>query len=130
MDNIFSKRAQEGEKSEKELCALLDKVDAEAMLSAMAAQLLFRSPEEMVGDKYGNHSALLEIIAFYAIPRFGVNSGKCVSHWDFNQCYTLAEKCLIGRMMSKGNNTATELTRSTLSDSLNMYSEVVRGAAS
>ncbi len=69
MDNIFLKQAEIGEKTEKELCELLDQVDTEAMLSAMAAQLLLRSVEEMAGDKYGNHSALLEVIAFYAIPR-------------------------------------------------------------
>jgi hypothetical protein len=129
MDNIFLKQAEIGEEAQNELCELLDQVDAEAMLSAMAAQLLLRSVEEMASDKYGNHSALLEVIAFYAIPRFGVNTGKCVSHWDFNQCYVLAEKCLTGRMISRRNNKAIEITRNTLSNSLSMYSEVVRGAA-
>ena len=125
----FSNLEQQSYEAAKELCILLDQVDAEAMLSAAVAQLLLGSPEQMASDKYGNHPALLEIIAFYAIPRFGANTEGCVSHLDFNRCYMLAEKCLIGRMMGRFNNLTDELTRNTLIDNLKMSSEIVRGTA-
>jgi hypothetical protein len=87
MENPFTKITFDGKKEEDELCALLDQVDTEAMLSAMVAQLLMGSPQQMIGDKHGNHPALLEIVAFYAIPRFGANTGYSISHSDFNRCY-------------------------------------------
>jgi hypothetical protein len=130
MNEIFLELARKAEQSEQELCELLDQMDTEALLSVTVAQLLLSSLENAIGDKHGNHAALVEVIAFYAIPRFGTNTGKVVTHSDFNQCYALAEKILTGRMwrMSKMNN-ATDHDLDKLSERLIRQSEIVRGSA-
>lgn len=124
MRDIYSNVIKQAEQAEKELCLLLDKINTETLLSAAIVQLQFRSPEEAGNDMYGHHSALVETIAFYSIPRFGNNTEKSVSHFEFNQCYSLAEKVLFGRMST--SKLDGDLT---LSNRLASYSEIVRGSA-
>lgn len=122
---MLSNLEQKNDDVEKELCELLDNVDSEAMLSVMITQLLFRSVEQAAIDRYGNHPALIEIIATYAIPKFGVNTGKRITPWDSNQCYRLAEKILNKRLFSYCNLGDFD----SLSSQLKMGSDVIRGSA-
>lgn len=126
MDNILSKTAIQD--AEQELCQFLDQVDTEAMLSAMTAQLSLVSIDGAIGDKNGSHPALLEIIAFYGIPRFGINEGKQVTHVDFNQCYMLAEQYeqyLVAYNINKDNAEGLD----NIAHKLSLQSEMVRGSA-
>lgn len=132
MEDIFSKLAQEAEEAEKELCKLMDRMDTEALLSVMIIQLLMGPVEYLAGDKFGKHPALIEILAANAIPRFGRNYGQFVNLFDSNQCYSLAEKILNGRMRGTrktSNASDTQVKLDALGDQLMMQSEIVRGSA-
>ncbi len=130
MSNLFSETAIQD--TEQELCNLLDQVDTEAMLSAMVAQLSLTSIDKAIGDKNGFHPALIETVALHAIPRFGKNEGKCVTHSDFNQCYELAKQYLSIRSINRINATNIEEASSNLdriANWLSFQSDVVKGSA-
>ncbi|WP_353571049.1 SEC-C metal-binding domain-containing protein [Candidatus Albibeggiatoa sp. nov. BB20] len=130
MNNPISKTAIQD--TEQELCDFLDQVDTEAMLSAMAVQLSLTSIDGAIGDKNGCHPALLEIVARHAIPKFGINEGKKLTHLEFNQCYKLAEQHLAARMISRDNAANFEeasLSLDNIANRLSLQSEVVRGSA-
>lgn len=127
-DFYFNLMAQ-AEDGENELCELMDSMDTEALLSAMSVQLLSAPAEQLMGDRFGRHPALLEIIAKNAIPRFGLNIGKPISLFDSNKCYELAEKILNGHMRRGAESGDPSDALNSLSDQLKMHSEIVRGSA-
>lgn len=129
MKDIFLKLVDQAEEAEKELCELMNSMDTEALLSSMIVQLLSAPAEQLIGDRFGRHPALLEILALNAIPRFGLNIGKQVNLFESNKCYSLAEKVLIRRMRSVPENSNPSDRLNTLSNQLIMHSEIVRGSA-
>jgi hypothetical protein len=113
------------EKAQKELCKLLDEVDTEAMLCAMVGLGVRLSSNE---TEYGHNAALIEIIAFNAIPRFGKNTGKPINNWDFHRCHDLAEKSL-KEVMDKSSGVRNDSQNiCSISNQLKIYSDVVRGS--
>ena len=129
MKDVFLKLVDQAEEAENELYELMNGMDTEALLSSMIVQLLSAPAEQLIGDRFGRHPALIEILAVNAIPRFGLNIGKQVNLFESNKCYSLAEKVLIGRMRRVPENSNPSDRPNTLSDQLLMHSEIVRGSA-
>ncbi|MEC8325046.1 MAG: hypothetical protein VX100_02865 [Pseudomonadota bacterium] len=92
MNNPFERLVRDKEEAERELAELVQSTDAESLLTCMISQLLLMSPEQNIGDKFGNHAAMLETLAKVCIPRFGDNTALLISPFLTNHCYGVLEK--------------------------------------
>ncbi len=123
--NSFSTIIANAKEAENNLIELLDRIDAEAALSIMMAQLLTATPEQNAADQNGSHSAMIEILVKFCLPRFGANVGKIMSVQESTDCYDLLSKILNGKMFSDCEiGSPNSIVRS-----LKMRSEVVRGSS-
>ncbi|MES2677426.1 MAG: SEC-C domain-containing protein [Pseudomonadota bacterium] len=123
--NPFSTIIANAKEAENNLIELLDRVDTEAALSIMMAQLLTATPEQNAVDQNGSHSAMIEILVKFCLPRFGANVGKIMSVQESADCGDLLSKILNGKIFSDdGMDSPNSIVRS-----LKMRSEVVRGSS-
>lgn len=123
--NRLSTIIANAKEAENNLIELLDRIDAEAALSIMMAQLLTATPEQNATDQNGSHSAMIEILVRFCLPRFGANVGKIMSVQESTDCYDLLSKILSGKMFSDYEiGSPNSIVRS-----LKMRSEVVRGSS-
>lgn len=128
ISKLIADLGKKTKEAELELCNLIKTVDSEALLTIMCTQLLSGSPESSIGDKFGNHPAMLEILAYFCIPKFGENKGKKVSIKETIECYSLLEKCFMGKLFP--NDTFIEDSNfDSISTNLKMKSNIVRGSA-
>lgn len=129
IEDHFLRIVQSSKEAELELCELLDKVDSESMLSIMIAQLLVQPVEQQIGDRFGQHPVMIEIIAEYCIPRFGNNVDKNIPLMESNACYGFLNQCIKGRMFSEYTFSDHDNKINSVSSSLKMDSEIIRGSA-
>ena len=125
----FQYIADKAIEAERELIELIELYDAEILLSSMTAQLMFISPGDAFGDVLGNHPAMLENLARFCIPRFGIAAQKHISPLVTNRCYELTETILQGKMLERLNGSELTPIRSNSAERLKMYSHIVRGSA-
>lgn len=125
---MFEKLITKKDEALKDLNELVGKTNAEALLTCMIAQLLLISPEQNLGDEYGNHPAMLEVLAKVCIPKFGKNTDLPIHPIITNHCYGLLETIVRGNMFDDlaGNG---QKKVSNVSSRLVMYSTIVRGSA-
>ena len=74
MDYLKKNVRDEKELTERELKKLVENCNAEALLICMMPQLLMVTAEQSIGDQFGTHPAMLEILAEVCIPLFGQNT--------------------------------------------------------
>jgi len=129
MDSMFEIIRAKKDEAVKELQELVGNTNAEALLSCMIAQLLFMSPEQNLGDTYGNHPVMLETLAKICIPKFGDNSDLPISPILTNHCYELLETIAHGNMFDDFPTDNGQRNISDMSARLEMYSKIVRGSA-
>lgn len=129
MNNPFERLARDKEEAELELAELVQSTDAESLLTCMIGQLLLMSPEQNIGDKFGNHAAMLETLAKAYIPRFGYNTKLRISPFLTNHCYGVLEKIVRGKMFESMASSKQSENTSGIASQLNMHSQIVRGSA-
>ncbi len=94
------------------------------MLAIMTIRLLITVGDGWVGDSYGSHPAMLEILAENAIPRFGNNSGV-ISPFEVFECFSILENCI----QTKITNPKIPENLPQVGFNLCWSSEVIRGSA-
>ncbi len=127
--NPFEKLLYAKKEAEEELSQIVTATNAEALLTCMISQLLLMSPEQNIGDEFGNHPAMLEILAKECIPSFGKNSDLPISPLLTNHCYALLETIAQGKMFENFPSSTSGESASEIVAHLEMYSQIVRGSA-
>lgn len=127
--NPFDHLAKEKDEAEAELQELISTVNSEALLSSMIAQLMFLPQDSSFGDRYGNHPAMLEILATYCIPHSGKNSEAALPASLTQHCYRLLEKILNAKMFEGFGEFDASQPETSLALQMKMHSQVVRGSA-
>jgi len=127
--NPFDHLAKEKDEAEDELKKLISTVNSEALLSSMIAQLMFLPQGSSFGDRYGNHPAMLEILATYCIPHSGKNTEAALPASLTQHCYSLLEKILNAKMFEGCGEFDASQPETSLALQMKMHSEVVRGSA-
>lgn len=128
MNDMFENIRIKREKAEQELQYLVENNNSEALLTCMISQLLLVSPDQGLGDSFGNHPAMLETLANQCIPKFGDNTTLPVSPFLTNHCYGLLEKIVRGKLITSSFLDKNEKALGIVSR-LAMHSEIVRGSA-
>ena len=128
-ENPFQKLIEAKTEAEAELENIVSTSNSEALLTCMIAQLLLASPEQNIGDEFGNHPAMLDVMAKACIPHFGKCSDLPISPMLTNHCYRLLEKIVQGNMFANLPISNNGKSVSDIVAHLAMYSQVVRGSA-
>ena len=129
MTNPFESLENDKKEAEGKLLELVKSVNAEALLSCLISQLLLINPEKNLGDEFGNHPAMLEILAKACIPNFGKNTELPISPFITDHCYSLLEKIAQGKMFENLPPPGEGEDLSEIVTQLKMYSQIVRGSA-
>jgi len=125
---IMSMEEQHAE-AEKGLTLLLKEVDPERLLVSMVALLLTRPVDDSMGDANGTHSALIEILVYYALPMTLASAlSKPITPVETNNCQKFLEDILSSRTWIGMGNGGKKLFGSP-DELIKMQSEVVRGNA-
>lgn len=128
IDTIREQILQKKKAAEQELNSIIDNCDAENLLTIIMALALLRPVEDMIGDRYGHHASMIELLASKTISKFGDKPGIPVSPLDVMESFSLLEKCFFSIDSFLGPDKNGDST----SDSYNsakIHSAYVRGNA-
>lgn len=128
MDNIELHWKEKAEKAKAELESLVNSADAETLLTVMIGYICFLSPESQIGDQYGKHPAMLEVLAKILIPNFGELFHKTTTPQMLATCYDLLDELVPFNTISPIEN-HLDNQLDPIIYTLRMSSEVVRGNA-
>lgn len=80
------------EKAKIKLESFISSADAETLLTVMIGYICFLSPELQIGDQYGRHPAMLEVLAKSLIPNFGDSLKETTTPQMIVKCYDLLDE--------------------------------------
>lgn len=129
IEKLIKSMEEQHLQAEKGLTQLLKEVDPERLLVSMMALLLTSPVDDSMGDSNGTHSALIEILEYYALPMTLASAkSKPITPVETSNCQKFLEEILGAKTWIGMGESGKSLFRYP-AEFIKMQSEIVRGNA-